>query len=74
MAVKPADRLLSYDIGGSHITVGLCLLEPMTLLRMAVAPLPDAISSDAFIGLLHELGQQLIGGPIWVSIRPPEPR
>ncbi len=64
MAVKPADRLLSYDIGGSHITVGLCLLEPMTLLRMAVAPLPDAISSDAFIGLLHELGQQVIGGPI----------
>jgi glucokinase len=62
LAVQPADRLLSYDIGGSHITVGLCLLEPMTLLRMVVAPLPDAISSDAFIGLLHELGQQLIGG------------
>lgn len=64
MAVKPAHRLLSYDIGGSHITVGLCLLEPMTLLRMAVAPLPDAISSDAFIGLLHQLGQQLVGAPI----------
>jgi glucokinase len=62
LAVKPADRLLSYDIGGSHITVGLCLLEPLTLQRMAVAPLPDAISSDAFIGLLHELGQQLICG------------
>ncbi len=60
--VKPADRLLSYDIGGSHITVGLCLLEPMSLLSIAVAPLPDAISSDAFIGLLHELGQQLIDG------------
>jgi glucokinase len=62
LAVKPADRLLSYDIGGSHITVGLCLLQPMSLLRVAVAPLPDAISSDAFIGLLHELGQQLIEG------------
>jgi glucokinase len=61
LAVQPADRLLSYDIGGSHITVGLCLLEPMSLLEMAVAPLPDAISSDAFIGLLHELGQQVIG-------------
>jgi glucokinase len=61
LAVQPADRLLSYDIGGSHITVGLCLLEPMSLLEMAVAPLPDAISSDAFIGLLHELGQKLIG-------------
>ena len=62
MTVKSADRLLSYDIGGSHITVGLCLVEPMTLLRLAVAPLPGAISSDAFIGLLHQLGQQLIGG------------
>ncbi len=62
MTVKPRDRLLSYDIGGSHITVGLCLLEPLTLLCMAVAPLRDAISSDAFIGLLHELGQQLMDG------------
>jgi glucokinase len=61
LAVQPEDRLLSYDIGGSHITVGLCLLQPLTLLRMAVAPLPDATSSDAFIGLLHQLGQQLIG-------------
>src|ERR1700760_3291508 len=62
LAVKPADRLLSYDIGGSHITVGLCLLQPMGLMRVAVAPLPDAISSSAFIDLLHELGQQLIDG------------
>jgi glucokinase len=61
LAVKPADRLLSYDIGGSHITVGLCLLEPMTVSGMAVAPLPDTVSSDAFITLLHELGQQVIG-------------
>ena len=62
MAVQPADRLLSYDIGGSHITVGLCLLEPMSLLRMAVAPLPDDTSSDAFIGLLHQLGRVIGGG------------
>lgn len=61
MAVKPADRLLSYDIGGSHITAGLCLLEPMTVPCTAEARLPDTISSDAFIGLLHELGQQVIG-------------
>jgi glucokinase len=60
---QPANRLLlAYDIGGSHITAGLCRLEPMTLLQMAVAPLPGAISSDAFIGLLQELGEQLIGG------------
>jgi glucokinase len=62
LTVKPGDRLLSYDIGGSHITVGLCLLERMTLLRMAVAPLPDVISIDAFIALLHELARQLMDG------------
>jgi glucokinase len=62
LAAKPADRLLAYDIGGSHVSVGLCLLEPLTVLQMAVALLPDTISSDAFIGLLQELGQQLIGG------------
>jgi glucokinase len=44
------------------MTVGLCLLEPMTFLRMAVAPLPDAISRDAFISLLHELAWQLMDG------------
>ena len=62
MAVHPEDRLLSYDIGGSHITVGLSLLEPLTLLRMAVAPLPDDTSSDAFIGLLFQLGHVIGGG------------
>jgi glucokinase len=62
LAVQPADRLLAYDIGGSHVTAGLCLLEPLTVVKMAIAPLPAAISSDAFIGLLQELGQQLSGG------------
>jgi glucokinase len=62
LEVKPADRLLAYDIGGSHVTVGLCLLKPLKVLRIAVAPLPDTICSDAFLDLLQQLGQQLIGG------------
>ena len=62
MAAEPADRILAYDVGGSHVTVGLCLLEPLTVVQIAIAPLPDSISSDAFIGLLQELGQQMIGG------------
>jgi glucokinase len=44
------------------VTVGLCLLQPMTLLRMAVAPLPDDISLNAFISLLHQLAGQLMNG------------
>jgi len=62
LAVQPAYRLLAYDIGGSHVTAGLCHLEPMTVVQMAIAPLPDAISSDAFIALLQDLGWQLSGG------------
>ncbi len=76
MAVKPAYRVLAYDIGGSHLSAGLCLLEPITLLQTAVAPLSDTISSEAFIDLLQALGQQLIGGvdqPIGASLAFPAP-
>jgi glucokinase len=61
LAVKPADHVLAYDIGGSHVTAGLCLLEPLSVSRVAVAPLPTTVSSHDFISLLDELGQQLIG-------------
>jgi glucokinase len=62
LAAEYADQLLVYDIGGSHITAGLCLLEPMTLLKMAVAPLPDDITGEAFIGLLDELAGRFSDG------------
>jgi glucokinase len=61
VAAETADRILAYDIGGSHVTVGLCLLEPLTVAQIAIAPVPDSISSEEFIGLLLKLGQQLIG-------------
>ena len=61
MAGTPASRLWVYDIGGSHITLGLCLLEPLTLLQMAVAPLPDAITGETFLDMLLNLGEQLTG-------------
>jgi glucokinase len=76
LAVKPAYRLLAYDIGGSHLSAGLCLLDPLTLLQTAVAPLSDTIASDAFLDLLQELGQQLTGGidqPVGVSLAFPAP-
>jgi glucokinase len=61
LELPSANSLLAYDIGGSHITAGLCLLEPLTLVKMAVAPLPDTTSSEAFVAILHTLGQHLIG-------------
>jgi glucokinase len=62
LTVKSADRLLAYDIGGSHISAGVCLLEPLSVGPIAIVPLPDAISSDAFLGLLQELAHQLMDG------------
>lgn len=61
MEVQAADRLLAYDIGGSHISAALCLLEPLAVVEIAVAPLPETISSDAFLDLLQHLGHQLTG-------------
>ena len=61
MQVRRANRLLTYDIGGSHISAALCLLEPLAVVEMAVAPLPETISSDAFVDLLQDLGRQLTG-------------
>ena len=62
MKVQRASRLLTYDIGGSHVSAALCLLEPLSVVEVAVAPLPAAISSDAFVDLLQDLGQRLTGG------------
>ena len=62
MPVKPADHVLAYDIGGSHVTAGLCLLEPLAISRVAVAPLPGTVTSHEFISLLDELAQSLNGG------------
>ncbi len=44
------------------MTAGLCQLESMTLLQSAVAPLPDDITSRAFILLLDQLSGQLTNG------------
>lgn len=62
MTANRNDRLLAYDIGGSHVAAGLCQLEPLTVGRIAIAPLVDTISSEAFLDLLQNLGQQLIDG------------
>jgi glucokinase len=73
---KGTNCLLAYDIGGSHITAGLCLLGPMTVVQTAIAPLLDTISSDAFIHLLNGLGRQLTSGgvqPVGAALAFPGP-
>lgn len=76
MAAELADHLLAYDVGGSHVTAGLCLLESMTLSQRAVAPLPNSITSSAFIDLLDDLGQRVAGSgphPVGASLAFPAP-
>ncbi len=76
MAAELADHLLAYDIGGSHVTAGLCLLDSITLAQRAVAPLPNNITSSAFIDLLEDLGRRIAGGapaPVGASLAFPAP-
>jgi glucokinase len=76
LAAKLEDHLLAYDIGGSHVTAGLCVLESMTLSQRAVAPLPNNITGAAFIDLLEDLGRLVAGGvahPVGASLAFPAP-
>lgn len=54
---KP-NHVLTYDIGGSHVSAGLCRLPDLELLRTSSGPLHDISSFSAFVDLLHRLGVQ----------------
>jgi glucokinase len=76
LAAEPAACLLAFDVGGSHVTAGLCLLETMTVSRMASSPLPESITSSAFIDLLEDLGERVAVGvapPAGASLAFPAP-
>jgi glucokinase len=51
--------VLSFDVGGSHVTAGLCSLADLKVVRTAVAPLASDIGFEAFVDLLYGLGQQV---------------
>lgn len=55
--VVPARAVvLAFDVGGSHVSAGLCRLSDLAVLRVASAPLEGVESFDAFADLLHRLG------------------
>ena len=54
---KP-DHVLTYDVGGSHVTAGLCRIPGLELLRTTAGPLHDIQSFSAFVDLLHRLGKE----------------
>lgn len=50
--------VLTYDVGGSHVSAGLCRLSDLKVLRVAGADLNSIDSFDAFADLLHQLGSE----------------
>ena len=56
--VKPSkvEYVLTFDVGGSHVSAGLCRLPDLELIRTASGPLKLVDSFAAFVDLLHRLG------------------
>lgn len=51
--------ILSYDVGGSHVTAGLCRLADLEVLHTAGAPILGINSFEGFVDLLHRLSGQV---------------
>ena len=54
--------VLSFDVGGSHVTAGLCSLADLKVIRTAAAPLAGVDTFDGFADLLFRLGSEAAGG------------
>lgn len=67
MAPAKSEYLLSYDVGGSHVTAGLCRLADLEVLQTAAAPLAAVDCFKCFVDLLHRLGEQVAEGGVVVS-------
>lgn len=49
-------HVLTYDVGGSHISAGLCRLPDLELVRIISGSLHDISTFIGFVDLLHRLG------------------
>jgi glucokinase len=54
--------VLTFDVGGSHVSAGLCRLADLQIVRSASASLAECRSFDDFADLLHRIGQEAAGG------------
>lgn len=52
----PENRVLVYDVGGSHISAAVFDLEGCSLAGVASASYPSEQSTDTFLNVLHSLG------------------
>lgn len=50
--------VLVYDVGGSHVSAAVCYKDAYRLGSIVAAPHPAEQTPDAFVQVLHSLGQQ----------------
>lgn len=62
--MRPSGELfvLSFDVGGSHVTAGLCNLLDLKVMHTAAAPLAAVDTFDGFADLLFRLGTEAAAG------------
>ena len=58
MDTSKSEYVLTFDVGGSHVSAGLCRLPDLELVRTATGSLHDIASFSAFVALLHRLGTE----------------
>ena len=71
-----AQFILSFDVGGSHVTAGLCRLSDLEILREAGAPLGNIDTFEQFVDLLYRLASQVSAPdekPLGASLAVPFP-
>ncbi len=56
MALDVEMSVLTYDVGGSHVSAAVCQGDGYRLGPVASAHYPAEQSSEAFVNLLHSLG------------------
>lgn len=54
--------ILTYDVGGSHVTAGLCRLSDLHIIRTASGSLADLDTFESFVDLLFDLGTRAAAG------------
>ena len=59
--VESSVFVLTYDVGGSHVSAGLCRLPDLEVVNVASASLAGVTSFEQFVNLLYRLGSEAAG-------------
>ncbi len=57
-------RVLAFDVGGSHVSAGLCDLTTLQVDSFASAPLSSVSTPAEFVDLLYRLATQVVENPL----------